>query len=154
MMPELKQLISDYLQEAFIMQLATVKGDQPWVCTVHFATDDNWNIYWISLPSRRHSVELEANHKVAGAIVLPHKHDDPPRGLQFSGSARRIIDETELREKVVHFEGKFKSGGLGEEIISGTNKHALYTIKPNIFVLFDKVNYPEDPRQEYRLVSN
>ncbi len=70
------------------MQLATSVDNQPWVCSVWFATDAGLNIYFFSATARRHSKEVVKNNKVAGAIVLPQTPNDPPRGLQFQGSRR------------------------------------------------------------------
>jgi len=42
------ELVEAYLQDYSTMQLATVSGDQPWVCTVRFLADENHNLYWAS----------------------------------------------------------------------------------------------------------
>lgn len=87
---KLKKLIEDYLKEAWMMQVATSHNSQPWACTVYFAHDENWHLYWISLPTRRHSKEIRENNKIAGTIVLPHVPGDKVRGLQFQGIAKKL----------------------------------------------------------------
>lgn len=84
----LKKLIRDYLKEAKLMQLATSVNNKPWVCSVWFGFDVDLNIYWFSSTKRRHSKEVMKNPKVGGAIVYPHTPKDPPRGLQFEGTAK------------------------------------------------------------------
>ncbi|MBI2414593.1 pyridoxamine 5'-phosphate oxidase family protein [candidate division WWE3 bacterium] len=71
-MPEIKDLITKYLEEARLMQVATSINNQPWACSVYFVFDNDFNLYWISTPKRRHSLEIKENSKVAGTIVLPH----------------------------------------------------------------------------------
>ena len=72
------------------MSLATVNGDQPWVCEVHFAYDDNPNLYWRSKTDRRHSQEIVANPKVASNIVKQHGLNDSPDGVYFEGTAELL----------------------------------------------------------------
>ena len=92
----LRKLIDQYLERATIMQVASSHDDQPWVCSVYFAHDNSLNLYWISLPTRRHSQEIEMNEKVAGTIVIPHTFGDDVRGLQFQGVARELKEKKEI----------------------------------------------------------
>lgn len=36
------------------------------------------------------------------------------------------------------------------KLLSGEDPHKLYQIKPELFVLFDEINFPDNPRQEWR----
>jgi uncharacterized protein YhbP (UPF0306 family) len=149
---DLRKLIQAYLDEAMLMQVATAIGNQPWVFTVYFSHDQDWNLTWISLPTTRHSQEIEKNKNVAGAIVLSHKPSMKfVRGLQFEGAA--YIPEGSEQEQVMKLYikrfGRDKS--LSEDIRLGKNPHKTYTIKPSQFVLFDSKNFPDDPRQEYKI---
>ena len=85
---DLKKLIKDYLSQAQMMQLATSVNDQPWVCNVWFAADEDMNIYWFSSITRRHSKELLKNNKVAAAIVFPQTPKDTSRGYNCRGLLR------------------------------------------------------------------
>lgn len=149
---DLRKLITDYVNEAIIMQIATAKNNQPWACTVHFANDEDFHLFWISTPERRHSQEIEQNDKVAGTIVLPHTKDQKPRGLQFEGIAKKITDKQEQQHAMDVFAVK---RGLPNErkqnILAGKDNHVLYQIVPNKIILFDTVNFPDNPRQEYVL---
>lgn len=58
------------------MQLATAVNDQPYLCTVHYYSDDNLNFYWSSKPFRRHSGEIEQNPKVSTYVLI---HENTPR---------------------------------------------------------------------------
>jgi uncharacterized protein YhbP (UPF0306 family) len=134
------------------MQLATVSGDQPWACTVHFAVDNLHNLYWLSNPSRRHSQDIAKNPKVAAAIVLPETAGKI-RGMSVQGVAWETTDPKEIEQHIVAFEERFGRHGVGAEIISGKNANRLYQLKPEFFVLFDTINFPSDPRQEWRVAG-
>ena len=149
---QLRDLIKRYLKEARMMQIATSKNDQPWACTVYYAFDDTLSIYWISKPSTRHSIEINNNEKVAGVIVLPHKPNDKIRGIHFQGVARELVSKKEIAAALIHYVKRY---GLKparvKEIIAKKEGHLCYKIKPSLFVLFDQQNFPDNPRQEYKL---
>lgn len=152
-MIEPRDVIIKYLDEARIMQVATSVNNQPWVATVYFAVDNLHNIFWVSRPDRRHSQELVANPQVAGAIALPHTPGEKVRGVQFSGVASEVTDADEIRHHFLAYSERFGQPELADAIISGQNPVRLYQIKPELFVLFDEVNYPDNPRQEWRVGS-
>lgn len=149
---ELRKLIEDYLKDARMMQIATAKDNQPWACTVYFAFDEHLNLYWISTPTRRHSEEIRINENVAGTIVLPHTPGDDVRGIQFQGIAKELRDKNEAKEGIKHYAQRY---GMDKKridaILEREDGHVCYTISPTLYVLFDEVNFPDDPRQEYAL---
>lgn len=147
---DLKKLIGEYIAESKMMQVATVSGDQPWCATVAFAFDEDWNLYWISLPETRHSQELMANNKVAGTIANADLYTDGPRGLQFEGVAE-LLSGADEEAGVAIYSKRMKREGLLEDMRSGNNPHKLYRIKPTSYVLFDRVNFPDDERQVLEL---
>lgn len=139
---DLRKLIEDYLKEARLMQVATSKDNQPWVASVYFAFDEKLSLYWISNPTRRHSKEIKDNEKVAGTIVLPHSHGEKVRGLQFQGIAKQL-EGKEVEEGIECYSKRYL------EVSAETKKsHDCYKITPKLFVLFDEVNFPNNPRQE------
>lgn len=148
---DLKKLIVEYLQKAKLMQLATSKENQPWVCNVYFAFDDNFNIYWISKPERRHSEEVRNNTKVAGAIVLPHTPGDDVRGIQFQGKAYELSGKDAEDGIKVYAKRYDMPQERVEKILDGSDGHMIYKIKVDTIVLFDEVNFPKNPRQEYKV---
>ncbi len=145
-MNRLEQLIRDYLKEGRLMQLATVKDGQPWICTVNYSVDENNNLHWISLKNRRHSQELTAHQKVAGAIV---KNPGVKQGLQFEGIAEEVKYDDLEKVNAIHSERYGHKPERLEQAKSGDpNSRTYYRLKPTLFVLFDEINYPENPRQE------
>ena len=148
---ELRQLIKDYLGEANMLQVVTAKDNQPWAATVYFAYDANLNLYWISKPDRRHSIEIRENPKVAGVVVLPHVHGDKVRGLQLEGVAEEMESEGIDEGLKVYSERFWLPEERLKAILADTDGHRVYIIRPTLFVLFDEKNFPDNPRQEYNL---
>jgi uncharacterized protein YhbP (UPF0306 family) len=140
-MADLKTLIDEYLAETILMQLATVSDGKSWACTVHYVPDENRNFYWMSLETRRHSQDIAQNPQVAGVIVKPHEKGEKPRGLQFEGVAEKVADDDLERVKGLY---KDRFG------IDGFPEHVFYVVRPARIVLFDRVNFPDDPQQELR----
>lgn len=120
--------------------------------TVYFAFDEELNIYWISKPTRRYSEELRNNAKVAGVIVLPHTSGDDVRGIQLQGVAKELTDKEGVTNGMKYYAERF---GMKQDrvkvILDGTDGHACYKITPNLYVLFDEINFPDNPRQEYKV---
>ena len=145
-----EQLIRKYLKEGRMLQIATVDGGQPWSCTVYYASDDDLNLYWISKPASRHSREIAQHAKVAGSI--PIKFDDlNVIGISLEGEAKLA----ENVSKVKLYSDKFKRGeAWHSDFLAGKNEHKLYMIKPKRFVLFDRVNFPDNERQEWKPDEN
>jgi uncharacterized protein YhbP (UPF0306 family) len=133
------------------MQLATVKDGQPWACTVHFYADEQMNIYWMSTPDRRHSLEITSDPRVAIAMAIRAERGKPPIGVQLEGNAERIEDEAEMKRIIPAYAQKLgRSETLLEETLSGQNKNRLYRVRPRLFVVFDPEAFGGDPRQEWR----
>ena len=126
------------------MSLATCGDNKPWVCEVHFVYDDDLNIYWRSLPDRRHSQEIAANPNVAGNIVEQHRQGEQPRGLYFEGTAERLSGLTEESPEYQLFVQRF---GLGPEILD--NPHMFYKATISDWYVFDARE--SSPSQKYRL---
>jgi uncharacterized protein YhbP (UPF0306 family) len=84
---DVESAVREYIEKTVHMSLATVSSDAPWVCEVHFAYDDNLNLYFRSLKSRRHSQEIASNPKVAGNIIDKYGLGDLVVGVYFEGTA-------------------------------------------------------------------
>lgn len=148
--PGVLALVRGYLRNGRMMQLATVGGDQPWICTVYFVEDDDMNLYWLSLPSRRHSREIVDHSKVA--VAVPIKFDKPVVGIQAEGVATVIVDKDVIARVMQSYVDRYDSGKqFYDNFVAGKNQHVLFQFKPTKFVLFDEVTFPDNGRQEVSL---
>lgn len=133
-----------------MMQLATVADGQPWCCTVYFVIDDDDNLYWASLPSRRHSQEIAAHPQVAAAIPVKFIKGEPVAGLQIAGTAELLTPSPAIRGMVRRYAEKFnRDDAWVEDFTAGRTEHRLYKLTPSAIVLFDESNFPGAPRQEF-----
>jgi len=147
----LEELIRQYLEGTKMMHLATALQGRPWVCNVWFVSDDLFNLYWFSTATRRHSREVAENSHVAGSMCLLQTPEDAPRGLQFEGEAQVLIDTAEVEKARGLYEGRIFAREKIDELMRHPERpHKFYRIKPALSVLFDVVNFPADPRQEWR----
>lgn len=132
------------------MQVASVGKNGPWIATVYFVPDAQQNLYWLSLPSRRHSQELYKDARAAIAIAI--KDDQPVIGLQAEGNVEVLKDEDEIRKVMDSYVTKYGAGkDFYDNFVAGKNQHNLYKFVPKSFVLFDEVNFAGEPRQEWKL---
>ncbi|MBI4036457.1 pyridoxamine 5'-phosphate oxidase family protein [Candidatus Daviesbacteria bacterium] len=88
-MKNIKKLIKEILDKGYLMSLGTVDGGGVWVADVIYIYDDNFNIYWISQTSRRHSKAILFHPQVAGTITVKEK-PGKEMGLQIEGLAKKI----------------------------------------------------------------
>lgn len=142
-----KQQIINCLQEGSVMQLASVSGEnQPWVCTVYFVPDEECRLYWLSLPTERHSQELEAHSRAAVAVA--YKTDQPVIGVQGEGTVSKVEDPEIVKQIMGPYIEKYGSGEqFYENFVRQTNKHHMYVFTPERFQLFDEVNFPEGSKR-------
>lgn len=126
---------------AMALQVATVAAGQPWVATVYFVVDAQLNFYWLSLPTARHSIELNVNSRVSIAIAI--KPDLPVIGVQAEGIAAEVTDIVTIGRVMPSYIKKY---GAGKQFLQfakkGTAKHRLYKFTPKNLQLFDERTYP------------
>lgn len=138
--------IKQYVGRASVMQLATASGAQPWICSVYCVADSSLNIYWLSLPDRRHSLELAKNPQAAIAVAI--KADQPVVGFQAEGRAEVVNDPVIIKQIMQRYTEKHATGtDFYKNFIQGKNQHLLYRFVPKTFVLFDEVNFPGERQQ-------
>lgn len=151
MTPE--EVVKQQLPQANIMQLATASNDKPWVCNIHYYSDDALNFYWISTVERRHSQDITHNPQVAATILV---HENTPEknyviGISLEGTAELIGGQVDKQIGQGYIRKLGKDPSLLPDIASGKNPHKFYRLKPTRIVLFDTKNFPDNPRQEWPL---
>ncbi|MGB4800102.1 MAG: pyridoxamine 5'-phosphate oxidase family protein [Candidatus Saccharimonadales bacterium] len=149
---QLKKHIQAYLNEAKMMQLASV-GDngRPWACSVWFAhrLRSKYLLAFGYFTSSLH--RTCANPHVSAAICLSQSPKDNARGLQIEGSAVALTKPAKIAHAMQHYAGRIFTRKQVEDFMAHPDRpHSFYRPTPEALVLFDTVNYPSDPRQEYR----
>ena len=150
-MSKVEDLIKQYLPTVNILQLATSYNNLPWACTLHYYSDDNLNLYWLSTVERRHSQDINSNPNVAIAIAI-HENtakEDYVIGMSMEGTAKALtgkIDETVSQGYVnkLHADEDFIS-----DVVDGKDPNKFYKFEPSKIILIDSRNFPKNPRQEF-----
>ena len=131
-----------YFGQTKVLQVATVKNRKPWIATVYFVADKSLNLYWLSLPTRRHSMEIMDDRHVAIAIAV--KTDQPVIGIQGEGTVEVVTNAGTVQGIMEKYVAKYDSGhDFYDNFVQGTNKHRMYRFTPERYALFDEVNYPD-----------
>jgi len=138
-MERVEKIIREYLPEVIHLSLATCVDNKPWVCEVHYAYDDDLNLYFISRPSRRHSLEAKQNPLVAGNIVKQYGAGESVRGVYFEGQIEQLAGVTGDHAAFQSYQDRF---GLGVEKLAEQQEedgHRWYKISVEKFYLFDEL---------------
>src|SRR6266702_3545808 len=145
----IEQTIRNYLPQIIHMSLGTSKDNKPWVCEVHFAYDDDLNLYFRSLSTRQHSQEIAENPHVAGNIVKQHQLGEYPLGVYFEGTARRLGPGGEQQKAFECINERLHAGdGILEEA-NDPNGHQFYKIAVEKWYVFGKLGGKSG--QKYKL---
>ncbi len=131
------------------MSLATSANNIPWICEVHFAADNDLNIYFRSKTTRRHSQEIALNPRVAGNIVEPHGLTDKPRGVYFEGTAELLENVDEQHPAYQEYNERLNMGQAILEEAMQDDGHKFYKITVTDFYVFDARE--SKPSQKYHL---
>lgn len=152
----IKQLINSFLDKSLLLQIATSVDGMPWICTVCFAYDSDFNLYWFSRHNTRHSQEITYNSQVAGTIVPPYAFGDKSRGLQIAGTAIELHEKKDSLVGLLALQKRYgvkdkRVGQLLHEIVMGTADYGLYCLRPNTIYLYDTLTFPESPKKVYEV---
>jgi uncharacterized protein YhbP (UPF0306 family) len=143
---DLPNLAKEYLASVKPMQLATQNGDNLWICTVYFVADDNFNLYWASARSRKHSTDLLNNPSSSVAVL---KDGVKKQALQITGKSYEVND-TELSTVHSLYQSKYGPNDFDLEEMKkrAADGRSYWVFRPTKMFLWDEVNFPNDPKQE------
>ncbi len=137
---DVEQVVREFIDKTLHMSLATVSDDRPWVCEVHFAYDENLNLYFRSRTSTRHCQEIAANPNVAGNIVHQHAIDEGPHGIYFEGTAELITDESQFQRLYEYFKRRQQVDERIIEEAKTDDGHKFYKVTVENWFAFGKFN--------------
>jgi uncharacterized protein YhbP (UPF0306 family) len=149
---DVEKLVREHIDKTVHMSLATSKNNKPWVCEVHFAYDEDLNLYFRSKASRRHSQEIVANPNVAGNVIKQHELDEMPVGLYFEGTCERL-NEGEARNRAFEcLKERLNISDTTPEEAKDEDGHQFYKIFVQNWYLFGK--FEDNDVQKYKLGWN
>jgi uncharacterized protein YhbP (UPF0306 family) len=149
---DVEKVVREYIDKSIHMSLATARDDKPWVSEVHFVYDNDLNLYFRSLASRRHSQDIAGNPNVAGNIVKQHTAGEYPHAIYFEGSAEMIVDDGQRQKVFPLFKERL---GIDESILEEARQadgHQFYKVTVENWYAFGK--FSGDKGQKYELKWN
>jgi uncharacterized protein len=100
--------IRPFLAAQSTLSLATVDDSgQPQAAPLFYVSDDALNLYWLSSPTSRHSINLAAQPRVAATIYPAVWAWTDISGLQIEGSAHSVTDSAERERILTLYRAKF-----------------------------------------------
>jgi uncharacterized protein YhbP (UPF0306 family) len=135
---ELRDRIVAFLDAHHVMSLATVGPDGPHAANLFYARD-GFTLFWVSDPTSRHSVELEADGTVAATIARDYADYATIQGLQVSGRALRMVDGAERARarRILEARYPFLKQVLDAEVRDRYARAQIYRLDVVRFVLID-----------------
>lgn len=147
-----KELIQKHLSGINILQLATSHNDEPWICTVHFCMDKNFNIYWVSRTDRKHSQQIASNPKASVTAVVHQNSPDEDYVIAVSATGTAEITKDASGDIRNAYQTKLnKPPNMLPDPNEESNLQEFYCLKPEKFILFDTKNLTGNPRLEIKL---
>lgn len=146
---DLRLELQAFLASQSTMALATAgeEDGRPQVAPLFFASDEALNLYWISSPDSRHSVNI-ADWNDASAAIYAHTWDwSGIKGVQVSGDAMAVRDD-ERRRALELYRAKFPF--VNDRFMDLIEASVFYVLRPTWLRWLDnerRFGY----KQEFRL---
>lgn len=148
-MVDVEKVVRENIDKSVHLSLGTVSNGKPWVCELHFAYDENLNLYFRSLASTRHSQEITQNPNVAGNVVKQHTLDEGVVGVYFEGTTEVLERVDKNHPAYVCIQARL---GIDEDTLeeAGTpGGHKFYKITVDNWYVFGGVG--NAPAQKHKL---
>ncbi len=100
--------IARMLETHNTMTLATSGEGGPWSATVFYASDSQFDLYFVSDRRTRHARDIVADPRVALSVNADPDNWNDVRGLQIEGQARRV-EGVERAKALALYLAKFAS---------------------------------------------
>jgi uncharacterized protein YhbP (UPF0306 family) len=145
--------VLELLKAGKVMQIATSVNGAPHIFNVWFGYDSMLNLYFISRKDLPHSREIRKNPKVAGSIINPRYSvpGKPVLGMTFKGRAKELDSDESKEAYELYRKRYFKSRLSLDTFLKKTSMRKMYRITPKEYMLFDEIDFPEQPRHGIRI---
>lgn len=144
--PELRAFLAS--QSTMALATAGDKDGRPQVAPLFFASDDALNLYWVSSPDSRHSVNIADWNDVSAAIYAHTWDWTGIKGVQLAGDAMVVRAEEERRRALGLYSAKFPF--VNDRFMDLIEASVFYVLRPTWLRWLDnerRFGY----KQEFRL---
>lgn len=141
----IRKAVAGLLAAQRTMTLATSLDGMPWAATVFYASDEAFNLYFVSDPRTRHARHILANPQVALSISAAARGWEEVSGLQVAGRALQL-DEPARKQALALYLEKFPAvqalaenpQTADEALIAGRLAHTpFWRVTPKTIRLLD-----------------
>lgn len=151
------QTAKDIIEKNLYITIATYgyKERKPGVTPVFFASDENYNFYWVSSKTAQHSQNIAANNEIACVMFNSEVPEGTGRGLYVEALAFEVTQEQEI-ENALNLLSK-KSGKKYRDVydyVDSSPVRVYKAVPKKIWLnIFEKVGSHEiDSRVEISLL--
>ncbi|MBI5958527.1 MAG: pyridoxamine 5'-phosphate oxidase family protein [Chloroflexi bacterium] len=147
---DMRPVLRDFLagQSTLVLGTAGEQDAHPQVAPLFFASDDQFNLYWISDPDSRHSANLADWNKAAAAIFVHTWDWGGIKGLQVEGAACPVTADDERVRALVLYREKFPF--VTDKFASLIEVSTIYVLRPRWLRWLDNARH-FGYKQEYLL---
>ncbi len=153
---KLRQQIFDYLNQRYIMSVATHE-EHPWIAHVYYALEEDLTLYFTSSPTSTHAKNIIENTQVACAVTDTDQFELGKRaGIQLTGNAHKLIDKTQKLNAISLFNRRIAQAGKKtniEPLDPTTFKNAIYAVEPILIKYFDESVFGDMKYQVLELIK-
>jgi uncharacterized protein len=137
---DLSKRIEAFLAVHHVVSLATFSASGPHATSLFYACD-GLALVWLSEQGTRHSLEIEADSRVAATVAPDYSDFAAIKGVQIDGTARRIVAADERARHLAQLEARYPFLG---QLAAGPPalrqayaRTAVYRLQPARIVLID-----------------
>jgi uncharacterized protein YhbP (UPF0306 family) len=156
-MNDLNNLAKEIIEKNQYLALNTVDTNKkPWSSILAYTFDKNYNFYYVSLPTSKHSVNIEANPNVSIAIYDSTQGFGLGVGLQIQAEAKKLEQSKIANVSEVYFGRKFPYGNISNDFTVELKKlladgvYSFYQLTP-IHIWINDPHADTDKRVEVEL---
>ncbi len=126
MRPKLHEFLRS--QSTLALGTAGLSDGRPQVAALFFASDDAFNLNWISDPDSRHSKNLEDWNDVSAAIYVQTWEYGAIKGVQIEGDASAVTDDDERQHALALYSEKFPF--VTDRFATLIQQSVFYVVRP------------------------
>ncbi len=123
MASNLNELAKGIIEKNQYFSLSTVgENGKPWSCILAYAFDDNYNFYFISLPTSSHSKHIEKSENVSFTIYNSTQGFGLGVGLQVEAIAEELGKKKIPDTTKIYFGRVYPYGNISNDFTNGLKK--------------------------------
>jgi len=150
----MKKLL-EFLKSQKLLVLATNDGEGVWVANVYYGIDSDFNIYFVSRKSTKHSNHILQNPNVAFSICwFDSSNHKNRKAIQGRGVCRPTEKEEEIVKGVLLHNTNFPEFAekiTVEWIHANDYGSSIWMLNPSYMKYWDDELYGEDGSKEFKL---